>query len=140
MVGDTDAALWPGASDRPVDHAGAGEASFVVVGIGLLIRLRVPESPVFAELKEARARTKVPALTMIKAMPKRLLLVMVANGVLAFNIYLVQTYSLSYLAGKGVAKSSALVAVLVGCAVGAAVIPVLGKASDRSGRRPVTSR
>jgi MFS family permease len=111
--------------------------SIVVVGVGLLIRLRVPESPVFTELKDARARTRVPALTLIKAMPRRLLLVMVANGVLAFNIYVVQTYSLSYIAGKGVAKTVALVAVLVGCAVGAVAIPVLGAISDRSGRKSV---
>jgi MFS family permease len=111
--------------------------SFVVVGIGLLIRLKVPESPVFAQLKEARARTKVPALTMIKTMPKRFLLVMVANGILAFNIYVVQTYSLSYLAKHGVAKSTALVGLLFGCAVGAAAIPIVGIVSDRSGRKPV---
>ena len=45
--------------------------SIIVVGIGLLIRLRVPETPVFEDLRAARARTKVPALTMIRAMPKR---------------------------------------------------------------------
>lgn len=111
--------------------------SIFVVAIGLLIRLRVPESPVFTELKQARARTRVPALTLIKAMPRRLLLVMVANGVLAFNIYVVQTYSLSYIAAKGVPKSVALSAVLVGCAVGAIAIPLLGTLSDRAGRKPV---
>jgi MFS transporter, MHS family, shikimate and dehydroshikimate transport protein len=110
--------------------------SILVVAIGLIIRLRVPESPVFTELKEARARTRVPALMLIKAMPRRLLLVMVANGVLAFNIYVVQTYSLSYIAGKGVAKSVALIAVLVGCAVGAVAIPLIGTLSDRTGRKP----
>lgn len=110
--------------------------SILVVAIGLLIRLRVPESPVFTDLKEARARTKVPAVALVKAMPKRLLLVMVANGVLAFNIYVVQTYSLSYIAGKGVAKTVALSAVLVGCAVGALAIPLVGMLSDRTGRRP----
>jgi MFS family permease len=111
--------------------------SVVVVGIGLLIRLRVPESPVFSELREARKRTRMPALTMVRAMPARLLLVMIANGPLAFNIYVVQTYALSYLAGNGVPKSTSLFALLVGCAVGAAAIPLVGKLSDRTGRKPV---
>ncbi|GAA5159029.1 MFS transporter [Pseudonocardia eucalypti] len=110
--------------------------SFVVVGLGLVIRLRVPESPVFTDLKEARTRATVPALEMAKAMPKRLLLVMLANGVLAFNIYVIQTFSLGYLADKGVPKSIALVALLFGCAVGAVAIPIVGVLSDRSGRKP----
>jgi MHS family shikimate/dehydroshikimate transporter-like MFS transporter len=111
--------------------------SIVVVGVGLLLRLRVPESPVFAGLKAAGARTKVPALEMIKAMPGRLLLVMVANGPLAFNIYVIQTFSLSYLAKHEVANSTSLFALLVGCAVGAITIPFVGRLSDRVGRKPV---
>lgn len=111
--------------------------SLVVVGIGLVIRLRVPESPVFTDLKAARAQTKVPALDMIKAMPGRLLLVMVANGPLAFNIYVIQTFSLSYLADRDVASATSLFALLVGCAAGAVAIPVVGTLSDRLGRKPV---
>ncbi|MBO0850152.1 MAG: MHS family MFS transporter [Pseudonocardia sp.] len=111
--------------------------SIVVVGVGLLIRLRIPESPVFADLKQARASTRVPALALLKAMPARLLLVMVANGPLAFNIYVVQTFALSYLADKGVGKTISLFGVLVGCAVGAAAIPLTGQLSDRVGRKPV---
>jgi MFS transporter, MHS family, shikimate and dehydroshikimate transport protein len=110
--------------------------SVIVVGVGLVIRLRVPETPVFEELRAARARTKVPARTMIKVMPKRFVLVMVSNCVIALNIYVVQTYSLTYLADKGVAKSTALVALLFGCAVGAVAIPLVGTYADRSGRRP----
>jgi MFS family permease len=111
--------------------------SFLVVGIGLIIRLRLPESPVFAELKAARARTRVPAIAMIKAMPGRLLLVMIANAPLAFNIYVLQTFALSYLANREVSKTTALFGVLVGCAVGAVAIPLVGKLSDRMGRKPV---
>ena len=114
--------------------------SVVVVGVGLVIRLRVPETPVFEELRAARARTKVPALTMIRAMPKRFLLVMVSNCVIALNIYVVQTYSLSYLADQGVAKNVALIALLFGCPVGAVAIPLVGHLSDRSGRRPAYLR
>ncbi|MFC4945057.1 MFS transporter [Pseudonocardia sp. GCM10023141] len=110
--------------------------SILVVGIGLLIRLRVPESPVFEDLRAARAGTKVPALTMIRVMPKRFVLVMLTNVVIALNIYVVQTYSLSYLAGKGVSGTTALVALLFGCAVGAVAIPLVGIYADRAGRRP----
>lgn len=111
--------------------------SILVVGTGLFLRLRVPESPVFADLKSTRARTKVPALTLIRAMGGRLLLVMVANTVLAFNIYVVQTFTLGYLADRSVAKSTTLVALLVGCAVGAVAIPLVGRLSERVGRKPV---
>jgi MFS family permease len=110
--------------------------SIIVVGVGLVIRLRVPETPVFEDLRAARARTKVPALAMIRAMPKRFLLVMATNLVIALNIYVVQTYSLTYLANQGVAKSIALVALLFGCAVGAVAIPLVGTYADRAGRRP----
>ena len=44
-----------------------------------MIRLRVPDTPVFEDMRAARARTKVPALAMIRAMPKRFVLVMATN-------------------------------------------------------------
>lgn len=111
--------------------------SIIVVAVGLIIRLRVPESPVFADLKAARAETRIPAADMIRAMPKRLVLAMIANGPLAFNIYVVQTYALSYLKTKGVPSSTSLLALLIGCAVGALAIPLVGRWSDVAGRRPV---
>jgi MFS transporter, MHS family, shikimate and dehydroshikimate transport protein len=111
--------------------------SVVVVAVGLVIRLRIPESPVFSRLKVDRARATLPALATLRAVPGRLLLVMVANTPLAFNIYVFQTYSLSYLKAAGVAASTALFALLVGCAVGAVAIPLVGRWSDRVGRRPV---
>jgi len=110
--------------------------SAVVVGIGLFIRLRVSESPVFDEIKTHKAQTRLPAVTMIKTMPKRLVLVMIANGPLAFNIYVVQTFALGYLKDRGVGGTISLVALLIGCAVGAFAIPMLGAFSDRAGRRP----
>lgn len=111
--------------------------SILVVVVGLVIRLRVPESPVFSDLKRARADTRVPLVDLVRAMPKRLLLAMVANGPLAFNIYVVQTFALSYLAKKGVPSSTSLLALLVGCATGALAIPLVGRWSDSLGRRPV---
>jgi MFS transporter, MHS family, shikimate and dehydroshikimate transport protein len=38
--------------------------SVIVIGVGMAIRLRVPESPVFQELKEQRARARMPAEVM----------------------------------------------------------------------------
>jgi MHS family shikimate/dehydroshikimate transporter-like MFS transporter len=111
--------------------------SIIVVGIGLVLRLRVPESPVFAQLEAAKRRVRVPALEIVKRMPLRLLLVMLANTPLAFTIYVIQTFSLGYLSDLGVSSGVSLGALLVGCAVGAIVIPLVGTISDRTGRKPI---
>jgi MHS family shikimate/dehydroshikimate transporter-like MFS transporter len=110
--------------------------SFIVVGIGLFIRLRVSDTPVFNEMKQHNINHKLPVIAMLRTMPMRLLLVMLANTPLAFNIYVVQTYSLGYLRDIGVEASVALIAVLVGCAVGSIAIPIFGALGDRTGRKP----
>jgi MFS family permease len=41
-------------------------ASAVLVGFGLMVRLRVAESPVFAELRTRRAERRIPALDIFR--------------------------------------------------------------------------
>ena len=63
--------------------------SIVLVGVGLLIRLRILETPAFAQVKETAAEARQPIVEVLRTYPKEVLLAMGArfaeNG--AFYIY-----------------------------------------------------
>jgi MFS transporter, MHS family, shikimate and dehydroshikimate transport protein len=112
--------------------------SIVLVAVGLLIRVRIVESPAFARVKETRSEVHQPILTVLREHRREVLLAMGArlaeNG--AFYVYTV--FSLVYATQKvGLPRQTVLTGILVASACALVSIPVCGALSDRFGRRPV---
>ncbi|MEV6644038.1 MFS transporter [Amycolatopsis sp. NPDC051371] len=113
-------------------------ASIVLVGVGLVIRLRIEESPVFARLRESEARSSRPMVDVLRERPRALL---VAAGSFIANTaigYIFLAYLLSY--GTSVLKidrTTLLVVVIVGSVTWLVSILVTAAWSDRVGRKPV---
>ncbi|MEV5720792.1 MFS transporter [Amycolatopsis mediterranei] len=113
-------------------------ASIVLVGIGLVIRLRIEESPVFSRLREAEERSSRPMVDVLRERPRALL---VASGSFVANTaigYIFLAYLLSY--GTSVLKinrTTLLVVVIVGSVTWLVSILVSAAWSDQVGRKPV---
>ena len=113
-------------------------ASVVLIGVGLVVRLKVAESPVFTALRERRARSGRPLVDVFRERPRELLLAaasFIANNAIG---YVFLAYLLSY--GTGVLHLSPdlmLVVVMIGSAGCLAAIVLAARWSDRIGRRPV---
>jgi MFS family permease len=112
--------------------------SVVLVGIGLFVRLRVLESPVFAALKEAERDSRAPLLEVFCRHPREVVVGMgmrFAQNVL-FYIYtvFVPGYGEKSL---GYHRSVMLGGVVLASMVGLVSIPFWSHLSDRVGRRPV---
>jgi metabolite-proton symporter len=112
--------------------------SIVLVVIGLVIRLRVAETPVFLRVRAGRRESHRPMLDALRVHPREVLIAIGAriaeNG--AFYIYtvFVLVYATQH---SGLPRQTALAAVLSGAACLLLAIPVCGALSDRLGRRPV---
>jgi MFS family permease len=112
--------------------------SVVLVGIGLFVRLRVLESPVFVALKETRQDSRTPLLDVFRRHPRQVAIGMgmrFAQNVL-FYIYtvFVPGYGEKSL---GYTRSTMLGGVVIASVVGLGSIPFWSHLSDRIGRRPV---
>jgi metabolite-proton symporter len=112
--------------------------SIVLVFVGLFIRLRIMESPVFARIKETSRVVKVPVVELLRSDARNVLLaagLYLAHGVL---FYAMTVYTLAYTTREyGLAQNTYLIGVTAAGAIQILTIPALGALSDRLGRRPV---
>lgn len=110
--------------------------SGVLVLFGLWIRVRLEETPVFQAMEAGGDRPQAPVKEVFTTQPRALaaaVLSRVAPDVLyaMFTVF-VLTYATQEL---GMARSSALTAVLIGSALQIVLIPLAGALSDRWNRR-----
>ncbi|MFI9028248.1 MFS transporter [Streptomyces sp. NPDC053560] len=110
--------------------------SGVLVLFGLWIRVRLEETPVFKAMEAGGDRPQAPIKEVFTTQPRALIaavLCRVAPDVLyaMFTVF-VLTYATQKL---GMARSSALTAVLIGSALQIVLIPLAGALSDRWNRR-----
>jgi metabolite-proton symporter len=112
--------------------------SILLVGVGLAIRLRVDESPVFRALREARSRSASPVAEVVRERPRELVLAaasFIANTAIG---YIFLAYLLSY--GTEIlhlGRNLMLLVVMVGSVTWLLAIVVSAIWSDRVGRKPV---
>lgn len=110
-------------------------ASFILVVVGLYIRLKIMETPEFAKLKEQGEEVKIPFVNMIKEYPRNILLGMGARYIdgVFFNVFAV--FSIAYLVNTvHISRTTALWAVCSSAFVMIFFIPMFGALSDRWGR------
>ena len=112
--------------------------SALLVVVGLMIRVRILETPAFTKVKEASREAHQPIIEVLRTYPKQVLLAMGArfgeNG--AFYIYsvFVLTYATQHVK---MPQQVVLTAMLIGAGLELIAIPFFGAMSDRFGRRPV---
>ena len=112
--------------------------SIVLVLVGLFIRLRIMESPIFAQMKETRRLAKVPAVELLRFDARNVLLaagLYMAHGTL---FYAMTVYTLAYTTTQyGLSQNTYLIGLTAAGAIQCLTIPMYGALSDKLGRRPV---
>lgn len=106
--------------------------------VGMFIRMKIMESPIFTEAKAADPGPRVPILAVIRDHPRNVILSMGARFAENAFFYIFTVLVLSFGSQQlGVSKDFLLNAVLLGSAVQLIAIPCFGALSDKVGRRPV---
>lgn len=113
-------------------------ASLALVGVGMYVRLRVPETPEFTWVRQQAQVVRQPVRDAIRHYPREILmsaLVRVAEQA-PFNLFItfVLTYGTQHL---GLPRDELLNDTLIAAAIGLVSVPLFGYVSDLIGRRLV---
>jgi len=114
--------------------------SFVLLGVGMFVRLKVSESPIFkAALEQERReqeKLEIPLLQVLRR-PKTLIFTMLA-GAAGFALQVVlATFAVTFAVSKGADRQGVLYAYAAASLVSIAFVILGGRLSDKLGRRPV---
>ena len=112
--------------------------SLVLVAVGLFIRVRIAETPVFEAMKETGEEASTPIAEAVREHKRSILLVIGMRVAENSCGYLVTVFGLAYVTEEiGLSDSLGLIGVMLAAAVQFCLTPVYGAVSDRVGRRPV---
>ena len=112
--------------------------SALLVLVGLIIRVRIMETPAFTKVKEEAGEARRPIIEVLVTYPRQVLLAMGARFAENGAFYIYSAFVLTYATDQvGMERQTVLLGVLIGSALELAAIPFFGALSDRVGRRPV---
>lgn len=112
--------------------------SFIMVGVGIFIRLGVSESPHFEEMKEKNQIIESPALEVLKNDWRQILNIMGLRLAETGGYYVTTSFMLSYVVLAGVTETKYILwGTLVGSALGLISHLIYGAMSDKIGRKPI---
>ncbi|HVB82479.1 MAG TPA: MFS transporter [Candidatus Binataceae bacterium] len=112
--------------------------SVFVVALGLYIRLKIEESPIFLESVARLKPIRVPLAAVTRGHKKSTVIALVIAIGQASVYYFSSVYGLSYAnTNLHLPRSTLLDGILIGNLIGVLSIPLYGMLSDRIGRRPV---
>jgi MFS family permease len=108
--------------------------SAVLVGVGVYIRGRLPESPEFTSVKARGEVSANPALEIIREHPGRFVGVVLVTIPQSVFFYVASVFSFSYAKTVGVSSSTVSLVVMSICPLMIVVMPFAGWLGDRTGR------
>jgi MHS family shikimate/dehydroshikimate transporter-like MFS transporter len=110
--------------------------SVLLLGVGLYVRTRVPETPLFNELKQRGDIAKTPFLDVVLRQKKTFLLAIGLKISEVSWVYIVTVFAVVYATTQlGLPKSTLLNAIIIGSLIEVFTIPLFGYLSDIVGRR-----
>lgn len=113
-------------------------ASALLVFVGLYVRLRLAETPVFQRAIERNERVRLPLLTVCAEHSRTLLLGTFAATATFVVFYLMTVFSLSWgTTALGYSREEFLVLQMIGVVFFALTIPLSAVIADRHGSRPM---
>ncbi len=111
-------------------------ASILLLGVGWYIRVKVPESPDFENVKEKAKDVKIPAFRVLRDYPKPVLRIIVARAAENAWFYMASTFTLAYTTTQlGIPRADILFATICGAVVIMFMTPLCGHLSDKVGQR-----
>jgi MFS transporter, MHS family, shikimate and dehydroshikimate transport protein len=112
--------------------------SLALVVVGLYIRLRISETPIFSHVKETHTEASAPIIEVLRTYPKNIALGTGARISIDVAYYIFAVYTLAYVTQQlGLPNTTVLVGLLIAGAIEIFTIPFFGALSDRVGQRQV---
>jgi MFS family permease len=110
----------------------------VLLGIGMFIRVKLMESPLFAKVQEKETLTKIPILQILARYKKNVLLTMGARFAENACFYIFSVWIVLYATEQlHYEKQRVMIGIWLAAVVQLLAIPGFATLSDRVGRRPV---